>query len=115
MSRSRSWWKRSSAIPVFVKPCSLGSSVGIRKAKDEKELLAAVDLAFGYDNKIIIEKAIAMREIEVSVMGNDEIMVSAPGELLPVQGILRLRGQVPGRQDAVPHPGAPGRRRSKPG
>jgi D-alanine-D-alanine ligase len=70
-------------FPVFVKPCSLGSSVGIRKAKDEKELLAAADFAFGYDNKIIIEKAIDMRELEVSVMGNDDVMVSRPGELLP--------------------------------
>ena len=59
--------------------------MGIRKAKDERELLAAVDFAFGYDNKIIIEKAIDMRELEVSVMGNDEIMVSSPGELLPSQ------------------------------
>jgi len=69
--------------PVFVKPCSLGSSVGIRKAKDRDELLAAADLAFGYDVKIVIEKAIAMRELEISVMGNDELMISAPGELLP--------------------------------
>jgi D-alanine-D-alanine ligase len=70
-------------LPVFVKPCSLGSSVGITKAKDEKELLAAADLAFSYDHKIVIEKAIEMRELEVSVMGNDDIMVSSPGELLP--------------------------------
>ncbi|MEI6614197.1 MAG: D-alanine--D-alanine ligase family protein [Chrysiogenales bacterium] len=70
-------------FPVFVKPCSLGSSVGITKAKDEKKLLAAVDLAFSYDNKIIIEKAIAMRELEVSVMGNEEVLVSSPGEVLP--------------------------------
>ena len=69
--------------PVFVKPCSLGSSVGIRKAKGRDELLAAADLAFGYDNKVIIEKAVDMRELEISVMGNDEILVSAPGELLP--------------------------------
>ena len=69
--------------PVFVKPCSLGSSVGIAKAKSRQELLAATDIAFGYDRKVIIEKAIVMREIEVSVMGNDEILVSAPGELLP--------------------------------
>ena len=71
------------SYPLFVKPCSLGSSVGIRKVKDGGELLAAVDFAFGYDNKILIEKAIDMRELEVSVMGNDEIMVSSPGELLP--------------------------------
>ncbi len=69
--------------PVFVKPCSLGSSVGIAKAKDETELLDAVDLAFSYDNKIIIEKVIAMRELEISVMGNGELLVSSPGELLP--------------------------------
>ncbi len=69
--------------PVFVKPCSLGSSVGIAKAGSRQELLAAADLAFGYDRRIVVEKAIAMREIEVSVMGNDEILVSAPGELLP--------------------------------
>ncbi len=71
--------------PVFVKPSALGSSVGIRKARDSRELLAAVDFAFDYDNKIVIEKAIAMREIEVSVMGNSEIMISAPGELLPAK------------------------------
>jgi D-alanine-D-alanine ligase len=70
------------SFPVFVKPCSLGSSVGIRKVKESSELPAAVDFAFSYDNKIVIEKAIAMRELEVSVMGNDDIMVSSPGELL---------------------------------
>jgi D-alanine-D-alanine ligase len=71
------------SFPAFIKPCSLGSSVGIRKAKNKKELLTAADFAFGYDNKIIVEKAIDMRELEVSVMGNDDIMVSSPGELLP--------------------------------
>lgn len=75
--------RKKLGLPVFVKPCSLGSSVGITKAGDEKELLAAVDLAFSYDNKIVVEKAIAMRELEVSVMGNDDVLVSNPGELLP--------------------------------
>ncbi len=70
-------------FPVFVKPASLGSSVGIRKVRDNKELLSAADFAFSYDNKIIIEKAVAMRELEISVMGNEEVMVSSPGELLP--------------------------------
>jgi len=71
------------SFPVFVKPCSLGSAVGISKAKNQEELLAAVDLAFAYDNKVIVEKAIHMRELEVSAMGNREVMVSNPGELLP--------------------------------
>jgi len=71
------------SFPVFVKPCSLGSAVGVSKAKDREKLMAAVDLAFTYDNKIVIERAVNMRELEVSVMGNREIMVSSPGELLP--------------------------------
>jgi D-alanine-D-alanine ligase len=70
-------------FPVFVKPSALGSSVGIGKAVDGAGLLAAAGVAFSYDGKIVVEKAVAMREIEVSVMGNDEIMVSRPGELLP--------------------------------
>ena len=81
--QARELVEKKLGFPVFVKPCSLGSSVGIRKVKGGDELPAAVDFAFGYDNKILIEKAIAMRELEVSVMGNDEIMVSSPGELLP--------------------------------
>jgi D-alanine-D-alanine ligase len=69
--------------PVFIKPCSLGSSVGISKVNEEKELKSAIDLAFKYDKKIIIEKAINAREIEIAVMGNDDIKISKPGELIP--------------------------------
>lgn len=69
--------------PVFVKPNSLGSSVGISKVKKEDELKAAVNLAFKYDRRIIIEEGLAAREIEISVMGNEKVMVSAPGELIP--------------------------------
>ena len=71
------------AYPLFVKPCSLGSSVGISKIFRQEELKAAVDLAFSYDNKILIEQGIEMREIEVSVMGNKELKISRPGELIP--------------------------------
>jgi D-alanine-D-alanine ligase len=69
--------------PVFVKPCSLGSSVGISKVKKEDELIPAVRIAFQYDKKIIIEQGLDAREIEISVMGNDEVLVSPPGELIP--------------------------------
>jgi D-alanine-D-alanine ligase len=79
------------SYPLFVKPCSLGSSVGIRKVKEASGLPAAVDLAFSYDNKILVEKAIDMRELEVSVMGNEEIMVSSPGELLPANEFYDYR------------------------
>jgi D-alanine-D-alanine ligase len=74
---------RRFSYPVFVKPCSMGSSVGISKVKEEAQLKAALDLAFRYDRKILIEKALEAREIEISVMGNDEIMISRPGELIP--------------------------------
>lgn len=73
----------SFGFPVFVKPASLGSSVGISKVKIQKQLKTALDMAFQYDRKIIIEQAIDAREIEVSAMGNDTINVSSPGELVP--------------------------------
>ena len=71
------------AYPLFVKPCSLGSSVGISKIFQPEELKEAVDLAFSFDAKILIEQGIEMREIEVSVMGNKELKISRPGELIP--------------------------------
>jgi D-alanine-D-alanine ligase len=69
--------------PVFVKPCAMGSSVGISKVSAESQLKKAVNLAFRYDRKILVEKGLDIREIEVSVMGNDHIKVSRPGELIP--------------------------------
>jgi D-alanine-D-alanine ligase len=71
------------AYPLFVKPSSMGSSVGISRVTDDAQLKAAVDLAWRYDRKILLEKAIDAQEIEVSVMGNEDILVSRPGELIP--------------------------------
>ncbi|MBN1196388.1 MAG: D-alanine--D-alanine ligase, partial [Candidatus Aminicenantes bacterium] len=71
------------AWPVFVKPCNLGSSVGITKVKNAADLAEAVDLAFRHDSRIIVEQGIQGREIEVAVMGNDSLEVSPPGELTP--------------------------------
>lgn len=70
--------------PLFVKPANLGSSVGISKAKDYKGLLNAIKVAFKYDVKIIIEKAIFGREIECAVIGNEEPKASVPGEIIPI-------------------------------
>ncbi|HHY81353.1 MAG TPA: D-alanine--D-alanine ligase [Clostridiales bacterium] len=69
--------------PVFVKPANMGSSVGISKAKDRAGFEAAVDDAFQYDTKIIIEEFIKGREIECSVLGNENPIASLPGEILP--------------------------------
>src|SRR4029453_19340586 len=68
-------------FPFFVKPVNLGSSVGISKVPNRGALGAAIDLAARYDRKIIIERAVNAREIEVSVLGNDEPIASLPGEI----------------------------------
>lgn len=71
--------------PLFVKPANLGSSVGITKAKNKAELEKAIDFAFQYDRKIVVEQGITAREIELSVLGNDEPTVSIAGEVLPTK------------------------------
>ncbi len=70
-------------LPLFVKPARLGSSVGISKVNRSEELAAAVDEAFAYDYKVLVEKGVDAREIECSVMGNDAIRASLPGEIVP--------------------------------
>ncbi len=74
--------------PVFVKPANLGSSVGISKARDRKELAPAMEEAAKFDRKIVIEEGVGgkkhkAREIEVSVLGNDQPAASVPGEIVP--------------------------------
>ncbi|OFV91630.1 MAG: D-alanine--D-alanine ligase A [Acidobacteria bacterium RIFCSPLOWO2_12_FULL_65_11] len=71
-------------LPVFIKPANLGSSVGISKVKHAVEFVAAMNLAAQFDRKIVIEAAVPhAREIECSVLGNDEPEASIPGEVVP--------------------------------
>jgi D-alanine-D-alanine ligase len=70
--------------PMFVKPANLGSSVGISMATDRKGLIEAVETALKFDRKIIVEQGVTAREIEMSVMGNDEPLCSVSGEIKPV-------------------------------
>jgi D-alanine-D-alanine ligase len=70
-------------LPLFVKPANLGSSVGITKVKTADALAAAVDLAFEYDRKVIVEECVTGRELECSVLGNEEPVASLPGEVVP--------------------------------
>jgi D-alanine-D-alanine ligase len=70
-------------LPLFIKPANLGSSVGIHKVKNREEFDRAVRDAFNYDNKILIEECIKGREMECSVLGNDNPIASVPGEILP--------------------------------
>jgi len=67
----------------FVKPANLGSSVGISKAHNRSELHTALNEAGHYDRKLVVETAVDAREIEVSVLGNDQPAASVPGEIVP--------------------------------
>ena len=69
--------------PVFVKPANLGSSVGISKAKSREQLIEALYEAAKYDRRIVVEEFINAREIECSVLGNDDPIASLPAEIIP--------------------------------
>ena len=68
--------------PVFVKPANMGSSVGVSKARDRAELEAALEGAFAYDLKVVVEETIIGREIECAVLGNTNPRCSVPGEII---------------------------------
>lgn len=90
---SSDWASRSADIlndiesrflyPLFVKPANLGSSVGINKCTDRKSLSAGIDEAARFDRRLVIEQGINARELEVSVLGNDEPIASVVGEVRP--------------------------------
>jgi D-alanine-D-alanine ligase len=69
--------------PMFVKPANLGSSVGISKATDRDTLQLGLREAAGYDRRIVVEQGVDAREIEVSILGNDDPVASVPGEIVP--------------------------------
>jgi D-alanine-D-alanine ligase len=71
------------AYPVFVKPATLGSSVGMTKAHSRGELAPALNLASEFAMKILVEQCVVAREIEVSVLGNHDPKASVPGEIVP--------------------------------
>lgn len=70
-------------FPCFVKPANMGSSVGISKVRIPEELPAALSLAAQFDRKIVVEAFVDAREIECSVLGNEEPQASVPGEIVP--------------------------------
>lgn len=69
-------------LPVFIKPSREGSSFGVNKANTNEELIKYIEVAFEYDNKILIEEAIIGREVECAILGNDDLLVSTVGEVL---------------------------------
>ena len=88
--RVRKLVEKELKYPVFVKPANLGSSVGISKAHDRGELGPAIEEAARFDRKIVVEEGVGgknhkARELEVSVLGNDEPEASLPGEVVPIK------------------------------
>lgn len=69
-------------LPLFIKPASLGSSVGVSKAVDRDSFMHALDVAFSYDHKVLVEQAVVGREVETAVLGNEHPQVSVCGEIL---------------------------------
>ncbi|MGH9899134.1 MAG: D-alanine--D-alanine ligase family protein [Pyrinomonadaceae bacterium] len=76
--------RREIGFPCFVKPANLGSSVGVSRVASGKQLVRAIDLAAAYDRKVIVEEGLDIREIECSVLGNDEPVASLPGEYVVI-------------------------------
>ena len=101
--KRKAWRKKPAAVideieaqlayPIFVKPANLGSSVGITKAHNRDELSPALDTAARYDRKLVIEQGIEAREIEVSVLGNDDPIASVPGEIVPCREFYDYRAK----------------------
>ncbi|SHK48619.1 D-alanine--D-alanine ligase [Tepidibacter formicigenes] len=73
------------SYPIFIKPANLGSSVGISKAKNREDLINGINEALKYDKRIVLEQGIDAREVEVSVLGNEEVYASVPGEIIPAK------------------------------
>lgn len=71
---------------LFIKPANMGSSVGISKVSNQEEYDTAIEHAFQYDDKVIVEELVIGREIECAVLGNEDPLVSIPGEIIPKDG-----------------------------
>ncbi len=82
-TRIADWIDYKIGYPCFVKPANMGSSVGITKVHDRSELAGGMAEAGKHDRKIIVEQGVDARELEVSVLGNDEPIASVVGEIIP--------------------------------
>jgi len=83
--------KKEFSLPFFVKPANLGSSVGITKVKDQAQTPDALQTAFSYDQKILVEEEIKGRELECCVLGNENPRTSLPGEIIPFREFYDYR------------------------
>jgi len=96
-------------LPIFVKPANMGSSIGISKVDDSGKTAEAVESALEFDRKVIVEQGVAGRELECSVLGNEDPQVSLPGEILPSREFYDYRDKyIEGKtQFIIPAPLSP--------
>ncbi len=87
-------------FPLFVKPARTGSSVGVKRAENMKQLNAYLEFAFQFDSKLLIEPAVFGREIECSVLGNDDPLTFPPGEILVEEGFYDYSSKYSGTGNA---------------
>ncbi|MDR0554209.1 MAG: D-alanine--D-alanine ligase [Treponema sp.] len=88
-------------LPFFVKPANMGSSVGVSKIHGEAEYRKALEAAFAYDRKIVLEEFIKGRELECSVLGNEEPAASVPGEVIASHEFYSYEAKYLDEQGAV--------------
>ncbi len=105
--------EKVSAYPIFTKPANLGSSVGITKCRTRSDLQEGLMEAALYDRRVLVERGVAnVREIEISVLGNDDPRASVPGEVLPSREFYaRSCGRAPPAPSRVRRPKCPAARR----
>ncbi|MDR2602568.1 MAG: D-alanine--D-alanine ligase [Spirochaetaceae bacterium] len=89
------------SLPLFIKPANMGSSVGVNKAYNQTEYEKALAEAFLYDSKILVEEAIEGREIECAVLGNQNPIASAAGEIIPSSGFYSYKAKYLDEKGAV--------------
>ena len=87
--------------PVFVKPSNSGSSVGINKAKNDQELKNAIEYAGKYDKKILIEEGLVGKEVECAVLGNEDVISSCVGEVIPAEEFYSFNAKYKNSQSKV--------------
>ncbi|MGB9521409.1 MAG: D-alanine--D-alanine ligase family protein [Anaerolineales bacterium] len=85
--------EKIASYPLFVKPANLGSSVGVHKCHNQSELIKGLHDAARYDRRILVEKGVNAREIEVSVLGNEDPIASCPGEIIPSDEFYSYRAK----------------------
>jgi D-alanine-D-alanine ligase len=85
--------ERVSPYPLFVKPANLGSSVGVSKCRNRSSLYEGMMDAARYDRRVLVEQGLEAREIEVSVLGNEDPEASVPGEILPSDEFYSYRAK----------------------